>query len=483
MKGSGIRPLGYTDPRGYEYAVVDIDLLVPDVENPRIPIQESTLDTLLALVEEDADGLYALAKDIVLMQGTSPSELFNVTRRSAQFVVKEGNRRIAARRLLRNPEQLKGHVSKAELDRWKRLSTEARSLPDDVVVVIGDDHESWIDRRHLGPQGGIGVQQWRPQAKARRAERTRGTKDRTLSLLDGLKATYPDRFDNLDPPIRTFTTFERVIESSVASAHIGVDVNENGSVQLRYGERSVKLLEEVLRDLRKTGSEKLTSRKIHDLGDINTYMDELDARLGSNLDTSPLTLDATTASRNARTAKKSASRARPRDVLADYDRTAATRPAKVIEELKKVRRQDLPNAAIILTRVLFELSADHYATEESLSFAGDRNAEMEEEVKDFRKQLGVAGIRPSASISRALTFVATRPLSLGTKLELVIKDLMNKGRLDHKEGAAKIRELKEKTVIELLNDAVHRLNNVPSVSRVDHILEVMKPVYNAMVAE
>ncbi len=108
---------------------------------------------------------------------------------------------------------------------------------------------------------------------------------------------------------------------------------------------------------------------------------------------------------------------------------------------------------------------------------------MEEEVKDFRKQLGVAGIKPSKSITRALDFAATRPLSLGTKLELVIKDLMDQRRLDHKEGSAKIRELKEKTVFELLNDAVHRLENVPSVPRVDHILEVMRPVYNAMVAE
>jgi len=482
MKASGVKLLGYIDPRGYEYAVVDLDLLVADVENPRIPIQESTLDTLLALVEEDADGLFALANDIVAMQGTSPSELFNVTRRGAQFIVKEGNRRIAARRLLRNPEQLKGHVSNAELDRWKRLSTEARHLPDNIVVVVGDDHEPWIDRRHLGPQGGIGVQQWRPQAKARRAERTRGTKDRTLSLLDSLKTTYPARFDNLDPPDRTFTTFERVIESSVASAHVGVDVDDNGAVQLRYGERSVRLLEEILRDLRKTGSEKLTSRKIHDQDDINKYMDELDARLDSNLSTSPITLDAASASPPARVAKKSASRTRAKDVLNDYDRSSAARPTKLIEELKKVRRMELANAAIVLTRVLFELSADHYAAEESLSFAGDRNIEMEEEVKDFRKQLGVAGIKPSKSITRALDFAATRPLSLGVKLELVIKDLMEKKRIDRKEGSAKIRELKEKTVIELLNDAVHRLENVPSVPRVDHILEVMKPVYNAMVA-
>src|SRR5215831_32313 len=102
MKRPGVRLLDYTDPRGYDYAVVDLDLLIPDSANPRIPVQESTLDTLLALVSQDADGLFALAKDIVEMAGTSPAELFNVSRLGGAFVVREGNRRIAARRLLRN---------------------------------------------------------------------------------------------------------------------------------------------------------------------------------------------------------------------------------------------------------------------------------------------------------------------------------------------------------------------------------------------
>lgn len=42
-----IRKLGYTDPRGYEYALIDLDALIPDPQNPRIPIQESALATLL----------------------------------------------------------------------------------------------------------------------------------------------------------------------------------------------------------------------------------------------------------------------------------------------------------------------------------------------------------------------------------------------------------------------------------------------------
>jgi hypothetical protein len=103
MKQIGVKMLNYTDPRGFQYAVVDIDLLIPDSENPRIPAQESELDTVFALLEENAEGLYALAKDIVEMKGTSPTELLNVSPLGNSFVVKEGNRRITARRILRNP--------------------------------------------------------------------------------------------------------------------------------------------------------------------------------------------------------------------------------------------------------------------------------------------------------------------------------------------------------------------------------------------
>lgn len=492
MKKAGTRQpsvqmLAYRDHRGYEYAVVDIDLLIPDPENPRIPIQESTLDTLVALHEKDADGLFTLAKDIVEMEGTSPSELLNVTRSGGAFVVREGNRRIAARRILRNPEQLRGHVTGAELDRWRRLAaqSDAKKLPKEILVVVGDDHDEWVDRRHLGPQGGRGVQQWDPAAKARRAEQRRETKDRTLSLLTALAKSHPNRFANLQPPERTFTTFERLLDSSIAAAHLGVDVDENGNVRLTKGERSLRLLEEALSDLRKAGSEKLTARRIYDAPAITTYLDELDARLDGDEDSTPVVLatgGAAATKAGGRTSTASRSTPRPKDILTQFTKPTAARPFRLYEELKKLRKDHLPNAAIIVTRVLFEITADHYAAENGLEFAGDRNVQVEEEVKGFRKELNAAGVKPSKNISQALDFAASRPKSLGMKLELVIKDLIARKKIDSKEGNAKIRELKDRQVVELLNDAVHRLENVPNMDRVDHILEIMRPIHNAMFA-
>ena len=160
-----VRKLRYTDPRGYEYALVDLDALIPDPQNPRIPIQESALATLLELLKQDADGVFNLASDIVEQRGTNPAELLNITPlpgTSVSYVVREGNRRVAARKILRNPEQLRGHVKDAELRRWVTLANSpgAADLPSVMVAVIGADHEHWADRRHLGPQAGKGLVAW-----------------------------------------------------------------------------------------------------------------------------------------------------------------------------------------------------------------------------------------------------------------------------------------------------------------------------------
>jgi hypothetical protein len=477
-----IRILDFKDPRGYTYAEVDLDLLIPDPENPRIPIQESSLETILALVKEDTDGLFNLARDVVKMHGTNPAELLNVKPFGGSFVVKEGNRRVAVRKILRNPEQLRGHVSDAELDRWTRLSRSdsARNLPITALAVIGEDHEAWVDRRHLGPQSGVGVAQWNPQAKARREARTRGVKDRALSLIDSLKEAYPERFGPLEPPQRTFTTFTRVLDSQEARAHIGIDVDAQGNVVLAHGERSLRLIEEVLKDLRKTGDDKLTSRRIHTTAQTMAYLGKAEDRIDLECDDSAITLVATGKNNVADQKGPGYAKTRASDVLRSFTVPAAPRLKKIYEELIKVRKVGAENAAMVLVRVLLELSIDYYANANKLAFAGDKNNEIELELQSFQKILSTAKVAPSRIIRETLKWGAIRPLSLSKKLEHVIRDLMRRGSINQKEGNAKIRELNANDVIALLNDSVHRLENAPSMARVDHILEVVRPVFNAM---
>lgn len=480
-----VKKLNISDSRGYTYALVDVDLLVPDSGNPRIPPQESRLDTILAVMKEDPDGIYNLARDIVALGGHNPAELLNVTEIKGGYLVKEGNRRIVARGLLRNPEQLRDHVSSAELKRWRKLAEDPRAseLGDQLLVVIGRDHEPWIDRRHLGIQGGIGTLPWNAQARARRDAGRTGTNDRTLALLDSLKASYPDRFQDLEPPKRTFTTFVRVIDSQDARAHIGIDVDEAGNVVLRRGEQSLRILERVLQDLRKKGEEKLTSRRIDTTTAITNYLTQIETE--ENVHTAGGKAIKLKTAESGRTSpgKKSGQRRRVDDILKSFNRPAELRLRKIFDEIAKARRNNMPNAAMVLIRILLELTVDHYANVRGLTFAGDKNTAAETDVKEFYRTLNGHKIDMTKSIRNALKFAGARPMSLSDKLEQVVRDLIAENKLGHKEGTAKLREIRSKDVLELLNDAVHRLQNAPSPERVEHTLEVIQPLFNAMTAE
>jgi len=482
-----IRTLDFKDARGYTYASADLDVLLPDPENPRLPVQASSLDTLLSLLRLDPDGLYNLARDLVKQHGGNPAELLNVTRVDDMLVVKEGNRRVAARKILHNPEQLRGHVTDREFDRWRKLgrSDEARKLPRALLVVIGENHDEWVARRHLGPQNGVGVSGWDPKAKARHDARRRGVKDRALSLLESLKKTYPVRFTPLEPPNRTFTTLTRVLDSPAARSHLGIDVDEHGNVILNHGERSLRLIEEILRDLQRTDDEKLTSRSIPNKDALKAYLATVETRIAHDVDEEPISLSA------APTAAKPVSSAtagstpgttssKPPDVLKSLTTPATPRLRLIFDELKKVKRDGAPNSAMVLTRVLLELSIDNYATANSLPFAHDKDGELEKELADFRKQLGIAKITPTKKVSEALKGAALRTPRLPDKLENVVRHLITTGKMSSKDGNAKIRELRANDVVPLLNDAVHRLEHFPSIERVNHILNIVRPIFNAI---
>lgn len=371
----------------------------------------------------------------------------------------------------------------AELRRWVTLakSPTAADLPSVMVAVIGADHEHWVDRRHLGPQAGKGLVGWDTEAKRRRDQRRTGERDLSLQVLDSLREHHARRFAGLDPPRRTFTTFARLIESEPGRGALGLEVDEAGHLLLRRGEQSLRLLEEILRDLRREGKEKLTSRTIHSKDDIVRYLGKAKARIPASIAGTPITLPVPAAAlAGGAAAPRTGGTAVARDVMRAMNAPTDRRLKNVFDELRKARRNDMPNAAIVLTRVLLELSTDAYAGPRKLSFAGDTNPALDAALPNLYKDLNAAGVTLPRDIKEALRWAKTRPMSLAEKLYAVIADLVEREVITGKEGAAKQREIKAADVLPLLNDAIHRLSVVPSISRVNHILEVVRPVFNAM---
>ena len=484
-----IKLLNHRDPRGYEYALIHLRRLVPDPENPRIPPQESVLDTLLALERQPPDFAFTLAKDIVAQAGTNPAELLNVSPLpGGEYLVREGNRRVAVRRILHNVEQLRGQVAEDTYKRWSDLasSSAARALPPEILCVIGENHDVWVDRRHLGPQGGAGVLTWDPQAKARRAVHSKGAKHLTLALLEHLQTTRPERFGPLTLPPRTFTTFERIIDTLQARAHIGIDVDEHGEIRLNRGEQSLQLLEQILRDVRKEGAEKVTSRTLHTEGDIIDYLGRVEDRTTPTASTTPIALGSARPSATARPAgtPPAAARrqARPVDPWRSLTIPGPGRLRKLYDELGRVRKADAPNAATILVRVLLELATDTYASKHGLTFAGDEDARAKEEIKAAMAEIGRAQISLPKTVRDAIKRAGSKPVSLSEKLELALQSLVDRDVIPRREGESILRGIREHKVVDLLNDAVHRVNTVPTMGSVDHLIEVLTPLFNGMLA-
>jgi hypothetical protein len=142
---------------------VSVTSLLLDPKNPRIPelgVEPSQSEMVAELIEHD--NVYELAKDIADM-GYFPTELLIGLEENGEDVIVEGNRRLAALKLLLSPDFGPDRYIK----KFKSLSDRvARSTIAKVRVSFAPSREAaapLIVNRHTG----IGVQRWKPAQQAK----------------------------------------------------------------------------------------------------------------------------------------------------------------------------------------------------------------------------------------------------------------------------------------------------------------------------
>jgi len=75
------------------------------------------------------------------------------------FVIREGNRRLCAMQLLRDPDRAPTDARKA----FQTLASTGKHIPDVVQAVLFHEKPNvrvWMSVKHEGPQGGLGTLQW-----------------------------------------------------------------------------------------------------------------------------------------------------------------------------------------------------------------------------------------------------------------------------------------------------------------------------------
>lgn len=141
------------------FKVLKIEDLEFDKENPRLPKTVAPKDSEIIKYLASKTGITDLMTSIGV-NGFFPGEAIVVTpSKDDKYIVLEGNRRLAALRLLQDPGEA-GNIRSIT-----RAAEEATHRPTEIPVHVVDSREDAL--QYLGFRHISGVQRWNPLAKAR----------------------------------------------------------------------------------------------------------------------------------------------------------------------------------------------------------------------------------------------------------------------------------------------------------------------------
>lgn len=242
------------------YIELTIDELLLDEENPRLGSVGSQSEALDALLKMNQSHFRKLMLSIK-QNGLDPGDSLYVINGDIpnDFIVLDGNRRLAALKVLAQPNLL---VATEASDSTKESLLRAangfdRNTVEPIRCVKFDDRGSaydWIYRRHTGDMDGEGRIQWG------RAEIQRFTGDRSvLDVIDfvGRNADYTEEeWEQTKGTIesRKSSNIERLLLSAAGKKHLGISIvtDENGKMPLLSAspEWALGVLKRIIEDVR-----------------------------------------------------------------------------------------------------------------------------------------------------------------------------------------------------------------------------------------
>lgn len=171
--------------------------LVLDSDNPRVEVGgETTRESINTLIELDADKQVNIARDISESNMLSPFDLPGVVWEDESWVVVEGNRRVAALKMLKAPDL----IADPRIRRRVEAIAANGTGPDDVACSQFEDRSSarrWIELRHTGENDGRGVSSWDSDMRNRFSRDPGSQTDLAMQLRDHMTDSYPNDQDLL----------------------------------------------------------------------------------------------------------------------------------------------------------------------------------------------------------------------------------------------------------------------------------------------
>ena len=322
-------------------------------------------DCIKAMLDDPKSGVYELAEDIV-QNGLTPDPIVLFKDEDGEWIVREGNRRITALKILDNHQLV---TSATQRKKFIALATKHKEkIPNTVDCIACDNEEcvlDYLDRLHTGFRNGTGRRSWTAENKTlynmhrgRSGENALALKVKDMVIKDGVELKEPYKITNLQRILQN-KGVQSILKFSWDGGDITTSVEENtfkkimGSIAQKAGD--VKAREIYLKE--------------HQQGFVGDIISDLEVDVEKNT-TEPYLINSD--KKNPKINKKGTV-----PVKASWDRRCLIPARKtrlsipdlpenqkarnIVNELaRKIDVREAPNAAAVLFRVLLELSVERY---------------------------------------------------------------------------------------------------------------------------
>lgn len=440
--------------------VVDIDL---DAQNPRISLRKGADDKrcIERLAHNEGDQLLALCKDIA-DNGLGIDHIVVKKDSDGSWVVRDGNRRVAALKMLNNPAEAPHELRQKVTNIADNANT---YIPVKITCQTSDSESQialYIKRKHLGAGKGEGQRDWEAVERAmyELSIGEKGQDDLSAKLLRYLSenelAAIPPKF-----PITTLTRYlnsDRLEEIGFS------DINQNPPIlnvgQDTVNQRVLKLFNDIndgVVTVSRPGADSGGMHSFYTTEGQSEYHQGI-MKLGVSRDSSSSaddnvvkdqSADVNTDSSDPKDLSDDSSdeteRGKPDRGITkpDHDRNYVAKPirqhgipslkgkAKNIQvELTRINAKNCPVAAAVLVRMFVELSVGNYVTVNNL----------EDKAVEKAKAKGAK----------------TKPVSLSFKIQAAVDHLLDNRKLTRgdKDVIYAMTDV-EQMSLQTLNQVVH----------------------------
>lgn len=386
-----------------EIRVSNLDL---DIENPRHGVVRDQAAAFQALAREQGSKLIKLALDIH-DNGLHPAHrLIVMARPEDRYVVLDGNRRLAALRLLADPSLLQPAGLPGNFSERVGSPGNAPSVVDCYVVESRDDARLWLERTHTGEQGGLGVISWSSSAQVRFSPGRPTQASRGVAAVDWMRARIGDNTELQGQLLQVenrITNLGRLVSDPDVRRRLGFSFSDNTLVPTLSEDTVLTNLTTMIADL--AGGRSVTQFKSK--SQRTKYIRKLIPSSKPNPSSLPLppprpkrtppSQPPLTSPRPKPTPERSTqprailqSATPPRADLSLFDNVVADglsyRIGLILAEIQRIDVEAFPNASAVLIRCIVDMVVKDYAKAKKLADRGS----LQKNIRSAMVSLGIA---------------------------------------------------------------------------------------------